>query len=359
MLKEFGAEHRLATIVTASEDPADGIVGGNLYLVGGGDPLLTTPGYQITFENPDQLVNQYAQLADRIVAAGVREVRGDVIGDESRYDTQRWIPTWPERYQREGYVGPLSALSVNDGTTGLTERPDEPAASRKPGDPPVLAAETLVSLLDARGVRVLGGASVGRAPDGGTEIARLESRPMRELVEQMIADSDNTTAELLVKELGLARTGEGTTEAGLRAVAEVLSGERLPTEGMALLDGSGLDPQNRLTCELLAAALDLHGPDSVLGRSLPIAGESGTLRRRMQGTPAQGKVRAKTGTLSGVNALAGFAQTSGGASLTFVYLINGPEPRGYLPIDEFAADLVGVPDGPPVVELEPKPAKAG
>jgi D-alanyl-D-alanine carboxypeptidase/D-alanyl-D-alanine-endopeptidase (penicillin-binding protein 4) len=358
LLEEFGLEHRLATVVGATTPPSDGVVEGDLYLIGGGDPLLTTPGYKITFENPDQLMNDYAQLADRIVAAGVREVRGGVVGDESRYDGERWIPTWPERYQREGYVGPLSALMVNDGNTGLTERPDEAASSRRPGDPPSLAAATLITLLKARGVTVTGGASAGVAPADMTEITRLESLPMRELIGEMIADSDNTTAELLVKELAVANGQPGTTAAGLEVIASSLAAERLPVEGISLRDGSGLDPQNQLTCELLAAALDLHGPDSVLGESLPIAGETGTLRRRMRGTPAQGKVRAKTGTLSEVHALAGFAETQGGASLTFAYLINGPEPRGYQPIDDLAAALVGVPDGPPVADLEPLPAGA-
>lgn len=358
LLEQFGLEHRLVTVAGATSPPSDGVIDGDLYLVGGGDPLLTTPGYKVTFENPQQLANDYERLADAIVAAGVSEITGGVIGDDSRYDSERWVSTWPERYQREGYVGPLSALTVNDGNTGLSLRPDEPASSRRPGDPPFLAAETLITLLKARGVRVAGGASVGTAPADMQEVARLESLPMRDLIAEMISDSDNTTAELLVKELAVANGQPGTTQAGLDQVEALLAEERLPVEGIDLRDGSGLDPQNKLTCELLAAALDLHGPDSVLGQSLPIAGETGTLRRRMRDTPAQGKVRAKTGTLAEVNALAGFAETSGGASLTFAYLINGPEPRGYLPIDEFAAALVGVPDGPPVAALEPKPVGA-
>jgi serine-type D-Ala-D-Ala carboxypeptidase/endopeptidase (penicillin-binding protein 4) len=353
LLEALGEDRRLTTVVGAASTPRDGVVEGDLYLIGGGDPLLTTPGYQVTFENPDQLVNQFAQLADRVVAAGVREVRGGIVGDESRYDTERWIPTWPDRYQREGYVGPMSALIVNDGNTGLSQLPDEPASTRRAGEPALLAAETLAALLEARGVTVSGDPSQGDAPGSVVELATLDSLPMRDLVFEMIADSDNTTAELLVKELGLVKTGEGTTSAGLAAITEGLEATDLDTEGLALLDGSGLDPQNRLSCSLLVAALDLHGPSSVLGESLPVAGETGTLRRRMRGTPAAGKVRAKTGTLAEVNALAGYAETSGGAQLTFAYIINGPEPRGYLPIDEFAAALVGVPDGPEVARLEP------
>lgn len=346
----------LTTIVQARQAPRDGVIEGDLYLIGGGDPLLTTAGYTVTFENPSQLSNDFGQLADRIVAAGVREIRGGIVGDESRYDHERWIPTWPQRYQREGYVGPLSALTVNDGSTGLSLAPNEPARLRKPGEPALLAAETLRTLLEDRGVRVAGAPSTGRAPAGATVIATLESPPIRDLVGEMIADSDNTTAELLVKELGVATRGEGTTRAGLDAIGDELAQLGLPAAGIELRDGSGLDPQNRVTCSLLVAALDRAGPDSVLGRSLPVAGRTGTLRKRMRDTPAEGRVRAKTGTLAEVNALAGFVEADSGATLTFAYVINGPDqPRGLVPLDELAMALVTAPGGPPLEQLSPRP----
>jgi len=355
VLGTFDSEQRLDTVLLAAAPPRDGVVEGDVYLVGGGDPLLTTPGYQQALENPDQLVNPFAPLAERVAAAGVREIRGDIVADESRYDAERWVRTWPERYRREGYVGPLSALIVNDGNTGLSVMPDRPSASRQPGDPPILAAETLKSYLLSRGVLVTGGPVAGIAPAGAVELARLESLPMRDLVTEMIADSDNTTAELLVKELGLARAGTGSTDAGVAVIAETLAARGLPTDGLVVTDGSGLDTGNRVSCKLLVAALDEQGPTSVLAQALPIAGETGTLRKRMRNTPAQGRVRAKTGTLREVNALAGFATTTSGATLTFAYVVNGPDqPLGYQPIDDFMAALVGVPDGPPVSELEPR-----
>lgn len=357
VLEALDPGSRLTTTAAARRGPSNGVIEGDLYLIGGGDPLLTTAGYKVTFENPEQLANDFGQLADRISAAGVEEIRGDIVGDESRYDQERWIPSWPQRYQREGYVGPLSALIVNDGSTGLSLAPDQPASLRRPGEPALLAAETLKTLLEDRGVRVTGGPVAGRAPEGTVSIATLDSPPIDALVGELIADSDNTTAELLVKELGLVEQGQGTTRAGLEAIARELDELGLPTTGLDLRDGSGLDPQNRLTCQLLVAALDRVGPDSVLGQSLPVAGRSGTLRKRMRNTPAEGRVRAKTGTLAEVNALAGFVETEGGTTLTFAYLINGPDqPRGLMPLDELAAALVTVPTGPPVEQLAPRPA---
>lgn len=346
---------RLRTTAVAAGPPRDGVVDGDLYLVGGGDPLLTTPGYEVSFINRDQLKNDFAQLADRIVAAGVREVRGGIVGDDSRYDRERWVPSWPERYRNQGFIGPLSALMVNDGQTGYSTSPERATSNRHPGDPPVLAAETLRTLLEDRGVRVGGGASAGSAPPGAAEIAALESPTIRELVGQMLVESDDTTAELLTKELGLQVKGTGSTVAGTTAIVERLAADGLPTDGLVLNDGSGLDEGNRVNCHLLSAVLDREGPDSELARLLPIAGESGTLRPRMRRTPAQGKVAAKTGTLDFVNALAGYAQIGDGSWLTFVYNVVGHEqPRGYVPVDEFAIGLVGLPGGPDVERLAPK-----
>jgi D-alanyl-D-alanine carboxypeptidase/D-alanyl-D-alanine-endopeptidase (penicillin-binding protein 4) len=355
VLETLDPDSRLHTTASAGAAPRDGIVDGDLYLVGGGDPLLTTPGYETTFTNRDQLKNDYGQLADKIVAAGVREIRGGIVGDDYRYDQERWVATWPERYQSQGFVGPLSALMVNDGNTGLSTDPDTPANTRHPGDSPVLAAETLRSLLVKRGVRVAGGASQGQLPDGAAEIAVLDSLTVRELVAQMLIESDDTTAELLTKELGLHLSGQGTTAAGIDAILDKLAADGLPLDGLRLTDGSGLDEGNLVNCHLLAAVLDRAGPDSELASLLPIAGENGTLRPRLRRTPAQGQVAAKTGTLDHVNALAGFAKTAAGASLTFVYdVVGDQQPRGYVPLDEFAIALVTAPTGPDVQLLAPK-----
>ncbi len=354
VLDALDPQSRLTTDVVAESGPNEGVIDGDLYLVGGGDPLLTTAGYKVTFPYPGQITLSFSDLADRIVAAGVEEIRGGIVGDDSRYDQQRWIDSWPERYQRQDTVGPLSALMVNDGSTGLVENPDEPATSRQPGDPPTLAAATLATLLEQRGVEVGGEARAGEAPDDTETIASLESFTIAEIVSEMVLVSDNTTAELLLKELGLATSGRGTTADGLAAVTAMLERRGLPTEGVRLLDGSGLDPESRVTCDLLVSLLDQVGPDSVLAQAMPISADNGTLYNRMRRTAAAGQVRAKTGTLDTVNALAGYVDTEAGATLSFAYLVNGPnQPRGYAPIDELMAALVAVPDGPPVADLAP------
>jgi D-alanyl-D-alanine carboxypeptidase/D-alanyl-D-alanine-endopeptidase (penicillin-binding protein 4) len=354
-LEVLGAETRLPTVAAATAPPVDGVVDGDLFVIGGGDPLLTTTGYQRALEDPDQQINDFATLADALVAAGVREVRGDIVGDDSRHETVRWVETWPTRYQREGFVGPLSALMVNDGLTGYTETPEQENPRRQPGDPPQLAAQTLAALLEERNVTVAGVGTSGDAPADRVEVARIESPPVSELVGEMILDSDNTTAELLTREMGLQARGEGTTDAGTAVIAETLAALGYDTSGLVLNDGSGLDPANRVPCELVLDVLQRNGRDSVIGRSLAVAGTTGTLRKRMQGSEATGLVHAKTGTLNEVNALAGFADTPAGNPISFVLVQNGLQPSGLSWVDRYAALLMSYAEAPPSEALGPLP----
>jgi D-alanyl-D-alanine carboxypeptidase/D-alanyl-D-alanine-endopeptidase (penicillin-binding protein 4) len=345
-LEVLGADTRLSTVVGAAAPMTDGVVAGDLFVVGGGDPLLTTPGYQASLDDTGQVVEQYAQLADALVAAGLKEVTGQIVGDDSRYDTERWIPSWPERYQREGFIGPLSALMVNDGQTGFTTSPDQPNPSRKPGDPPALAAQTLKTLLAARGVTVRGSGVAGDAPDALSEVARMDSLPVAEIVAEMLTSSDNTTAELLTREMGLRARGDGSTDAGLGVIVETLGTLGYDTSGVVLNDGSGLDPENQVPCPLVLDVLTRAGRDSVIGRSLAVAGETGTLRKRMLESPSTGRVHAKTGTLNAVNALAGWADTPTGNAITFLMIQNGSQSGGLAWVDRYADLLMDYAEAP-------------
>ena len=323
VLDRMGPDGKVTTAAVSANAPDGGVVDGDLYVIGAGDPLLATTGYLSTFDEPDEPYNDYAALADNIKAAGITEIRGNVVGDESHFDSQRYLPSWPKRYITASEVGPLGALMVNDGFTGLSATPETPATLRKPGDPAPLAAETLISLLRERGVQVGGSATTGTAPSGAATVASLDSKPMSVNVSEMLRRSDNTTAEVLNKDLGALDGSPGTTAGGAKVVDETLTELGLPTDGLVTVDGSGLDLGNRVTCDLLVAALDHQGPRSALADDLPVAGKTGTLRKRMKGTAAEGKIRAKTGTLNDVSALAGFATAASGEELTFAFVING------------------------------------
>lgn len=349
-LHRLGGEERLRTTVRTAAPPVDGVVEGDLYLVGGGDPVLGTAAWAASSRHQPALVTPLEQLADRVVAAGVREVRGSVVGDDSRYDQERYRPTWPDRYRVNVEIGPLSALSVNDGLAEFGPR-------RVPfPDPPTGAAEVFRDLLAERGVAVAGAPGAGAAP-AGLDLAFVLSPTVDELAASMLSESDNGTAELFVKELGVRLAGEGSTAAGSEVVLEALADLGLPTAGVVLQDGSGLDRGNTATCALLAGLLArADDGGGAVHDGLAVAGSSGTLAGRFLGRPAAGRLRAKTGALNGVAGLAGYAQASTGEDLMFAYLLNGINGLGEAaPLQEQLGDmLVAFPDQPPLDDLGPE-----
>jgi D-alanyl-D-alanine carboxypeptidase/D-alanyl-D-alanine-endopeptidase (penicillin-binding protein 4) len=191
-LTRLGADSTLLTVVRASAPPVAGVVDGPLWIVGGGDPLLATKAYADSFVNQPQLRTPFEDLAAKLVAAGVREVRGGIVGDESRYDRQRFLPTWKRGYVTEGNVGPESALALDDGWAQFTPR--KVAAD----DPPAHAAAVLTDLLRAQGVVVGGPPSSGSSAASKVTLAQLRSPTMADIVGEMLRESDNNTAELLV-----------------------------------------------------------------------------------------------------------------------------------------------------------------
>jgi len=137
----------------------------------------------------------------------------------------------------------------------------------------------------------------------------------------VLTNSDNNAAELLLKELGLARAQDPSRTAGLQVVADVLAARGVAMNGVVLADGSGLDLGNRVTCATLTSLLNVFGFDSPIGTSLAVAGTTGTLRDVLMTGPGSGRVRAKTGTLRNVKSLSGFFPTNGG-SITFALILN-------------------------------------
>lgn len=350
-LTRLGPEEKLVTQVRV-ERPVDagGVVAGPLWLVGGGDPLLATADYAASFQNQPQLFTPMESLADAVVKAGVREVRGPVLGDETRYDTQRYVPTWRQVYIEDSESGPASALGVNDGFAEFAPR--KVAAV----EPDVHAAGVLTALLQARGVSVSGAPSEGRAPEGAPVVAEIASHPVRHLVGQMLRESDNLTAELLVKELGRRFAGAGTTAAGVGVMRQALAAAGLPVEHLRAVDGSGLDRSDRASCSLLMAALDAAGPAGPVAAGFPVAGREGTLARRFQGNPAAGRLRAKTGALKEVAALSGYVDsTSGAPPLVFAFLINRlpQDAVGRALQEQLGAILAGYPQAPAPEALSP------
>ncbi len=229
-------------------------------------------------------------------------------------------------------MGPLSALEVNDGAAASASAPTGAGASASAlqaalaANPAVRAAAIFTTLLRADGVRVHGSPSTGKAPPGTPVLTTIASPPLAQEVDAMLTVSDDTAAELFTKEIGYQADGSGTTAAGVAAIRADLARDGLPVAQVVLYDGSGLDRNDRLTCGFLDADLQRLGAGSVVARGLPIAAKTGTLRGRLAGTPAAGRLRAKTGTLDDVSALSGFVLPRTGTAVPG----TGARPAGHV-----------------------------
>jgi D-alanyl-D-alanine carboxypeptidase/D-alanyl-D-alanine-endopeptidase (penicillin-binding protein 4) len=301
-LLRFGDDGRLATRALAGQPPDEaGVLDGDLYLHGGGDP---------TFDAADA-----TRLAGRLADTGLKRVTGAVVGDESAFDDRRGPPS--SSFRTSSYVGPLSALSFNRGRTGLR-------APWFQSDPATFAAEAFERALRREGVKIGDSARDGAAPATAVALAELPSPAMADLARLTNVPSDNYLAEILVKALGMQFAQAGSTAAGTKVVRTTLAPMGLRPR---VVDGSGLSRANRTSPRQVVGLLQHMSRDETVQAaafrdSLAIAGRSGTLRRRMRGTAAAGRCRAKTGTLNSVSALAGYCDTTRGGHVAFAFLMN-------------------------------------
>ena len=353
-LSTMGPDFKYETKAVAPAAPANGAVP-RLWLVGAGDPGLATPEYQALIasdpETKDEVTTSLVTLADSIVAAGVRSIPGGVQGDDSRYDTMRYLPTWKDTYRTDGQIGPIGALTVNHGFSAFKPKlvPVD--------DPAVFAAQELTRLLTDRGVAVGGAPGHSNAPGDAVSIASVQSPPLHDVVASFIRISDNLGGEMMTRELGARVANQGTTAAGTRVIADKARELGIPVEGLTLVDGSGLDRGNRVSCRTLLSALALGVRPELraVWDGLAVAGQSGTLEDELRGSPLTGKLRGKTGSLQGVTGLA--ALIDQGRAVSFAFLANGNfEESGGIAIRARIADIVGrFPDAPAPDQLVPMP----
>jgi D-alanyl-D-alanine carboxypeptidase/D-alanyl-D-alanine-endopeptidase (penicillin-binding protein 4) len=241
------------------------------------------------------------KLASQLHAQGIRRVTGQVIGDESFFDARRVAPGWkPWYFLNES--APLSALTVDRARY----------RGRITRDPALAAALSFRAALIRAGITVAGRAMTGTADAAAVPLASSESVPLAQILRFMDQESDNFTAEILLKQLGAGFGAQGTTAAGAEVVHRLLGEQQVPLAGVRIADGSGLSRLDRLTVASVVGMLESSWLDQdlreILISSLPVAGRSGTLDHRMRGTVAAGRVRAKTGTLNVASALSGYAR---------------------------------------------------
>lgn len=289
-LLRYGAGARLQTTLVAERPPADGVLDGDVALVGVGDPYLSR--------------GQLRRLAARVARGGVEVIRGDVLGDGSFFDARRG--SYDGGWAYDGDLGgSLGGLVVQRG---------------RGADPALYAAQRLRRALTGAGVTVRGAARAGTLGAEGVAVAAVVSPPLARLIQRINVPSDNFAAEMLLKHLGGAFGAGGTTPAGAAVVRGTLAGQGVDAR---LYDGSGLSRADQVSPRELVDLLTVLAAEPALRASLPVAGRSGTLADRMRRGAATGRCSAKTGTLRSVSALSGYCDTRSGHLVAFSFVENG------------------------------------
>jgi len=390
-------DYHFVTSVYAKERQEDGKIKGDLIVYGRGDPSIAA-----RFNNGDYFKG-INDLADRIVAAGVKRVKGDLVGDESYFDGAPVGSGWEWEDLTWSYGAELSALTINDNAIDLTVKPGmsvgfpvvitsgPPATSfmtianhattsahgsrsdlhiyRGLGantleisgslplgdtgfiggvavpDPALAFVSMLRDALVKRGVKIDGRVRTVNARSGGSivpnspaglmpiEIAGLQSPPFSIIAAHTLKPSQNQYTELILRTLGKTQPANPVDESrardnedsGLGVVTSFLRGAGVGESEIALNDGSGLSRNDLISANTTVQLLTFmtkHRYFSQFRDALPIAGVDGTLRTRMRGTPAEGNVRAKTGSLSSVASLSGYVTTAAGEHLVFSMMLN-------------------------------------
>jgi serine-type D-Ala-D-Ala carboxypeptidase/endopeptidase (penicillin-binding protein 4) len=373
-LERLGPNHTFNTSVARDGSVKDGVLEGTLYLRGDGDPSLS-PRY-FPGERPMD------RLARQVATAGIRRVTGGIVADASAFE-DRLIPEgWQSRYLGAAYAARVSALSLNENLVWVVVTPAggkaqislEPASTTMPvmnsvrvvggsggsisafrapdgsihvrgaigrssgprryslvvENPPLFTAGALHAALVAAGVTVDGQVRLGDAPKDATPVATISSPPLWSIISAMNRESINIFAELLFRNAGRGETDqEGSAQSGLAALRAFMA-EKVGTkpEAVYAADGSGLSVLDKLTARSMIQLLSYAHRASWSAQfhaSLPVAGESETLRGRMRGTPAQGNLHAKTGTTNSVVSLGGYVTARNGEVVAFSFMYNGAD----------------------------------
>jgi serine-type D-Ala-D-Ala carboxypeptidase/endopeptidase (penicillin-binding protein 4) len=332
-----------------------GATPGSVILVGGGDPTLAVhPFPSGAYPRPATLASLAATTARALKAQGRRTVS---LGyDATLYTGPGLAPGWPAAYVSTGNVTPISALEVDQGRltrNGEPEDSDDPYNLRaRTSDPAGMAATAFAALLTADGIHVTGSPAARKARQNAKTLASANSPPLSAIVQQMLEESNNVIAENLARQVALDNNQPASYSGAAAAVTAELAKLGVSTSGLHLVDGSGLSPRDEIAPATLVKVLQLattNGRIRALLAGLPVAGFSGTLSAGQSvfagiGGPARGSVRAKTGNLDTVTALAGLATDRAGRTLAFAFMADKIPAAGMLrtaanAIDDAAAAL--------------------
>jgi D-alanyl-D-alanine carboxypeptidase/D-alanyl-D-alanine-endopeptidase (penicillin-binding protein 4) len=398
-LTQLGADHHFLTRVLAcGEIDRDGVLQGDVVVIGGGDPTISQ-----RFGDGDPR-HIFRAWSDSLQSRGIRRIEGNVVGDDDLFDDVHIGPGWAWDNLGSAYAAEIGALLFNEGalrinvtpgrfldssaavsvepptsfvdlrgevstvgdSTGITLGVARPPFSNQaavkgaiwigadsvtlyiaPHDPTLYFVTVLRETLEAQGVEVVGRA-VDRDRDsaaGDCDLSETlfvhESQKLAEILRPLFKESQNQVAEMLLRYLGAVSTDTGSVATGRRVVTQRLTNWGIPDDSYIYFDGSGLSRYNYLAPEALVRLLrtmSQRDDFEVFYDALPIAGVDGTLEGRMRGTRAEGNARAKTGFISNARALSGYVTTQDGELLAFSIIANNFD-TPVRPV-EFVQDLI-------------------
>ncbi len=353
-------EYKFKTLVATDGSIKDGILNGNLYLIGGGDPTFSDNDLEDIVKNLKQL--------------GIKKIKGNIVGDNSFFSEEGVGQGWPEKDLNYCFTAPFSGLSINENCLRLNIEADKKRIyisinprskyykiinnlkiSSKKNEvflkvngniiivngyikpytkkefslplehPSLFTTSVFYNTLPRNGIEISGNYIVSKAPKNIKVLYLHQSEPLREIIKKTNKDSDNFYAEQVFRTLGKEILNEGSTSASSKVVLETLKKIGIDVENIKIYDGSGLSKYNQLTAESLVKLLTYTYKTPYfydVYDSLAISGKDGTLKRRLNDELLRGKVVAKTGFIKGVKNLTGFVTTINGDVFVFSILTN-------------------------------------
>ena len=420
-LAKLGPEYRFhTTLETQSAISSEGVLNADLILVGRGDPNLSNRKFPYElkeeFDGPPE--KALAELADALVAKGVKEISGDVVGDDSYFPRARYPNGWEIDDMVWEYGAAISAIVLDDNTVALTLTPGEQAGNpvqaavspatpdfmvkndvttsaadvksdltltREPGsnlvvvrgtlpaksaprklvlaieEPAQHAAATLQRLLEERGVKVAGTARArhDHAEPSGDPVVLAEhaSVPLGDALKLVNKISQNLHTEMLLRTVARQSGVWATPDDLMKVPADFYAAAGIEPGDVIQTDASGLSRHDLVTPRAIVTLLTFAQKQSWFGpyyASLPVAGIDGTLEDRMKNTPAAGRIHAKTGSVEHVRTLSGFAETPGGRRLIFSFLSNNQGGKSHEAADALTGLCVAM-----IEEFNVTPPKRG
>lgn len=396
-LETLGEDYRFPTAVYTDGQVQNGLLNGNLYMLGKGDPTL--------------LKSDLDNFANSLVKQGIKRISGNIVGDDSWFDSVRLSAGILAEDEPYYYAAPISALTISPNTdfdtgsvivqarpgtngkaTRVTLTPQTNVLqvvnksrtvpkgykntlkiTRQVGtnkviisgnspigsygtkewisviDPTLYALDVFKKSLLAKGITFVPSSAVmkGKTPKNAKILESKRSKPLKDILIPFMKLSNNTHAEMLAKEMGKVKYGEGSWTAGLRVMREYVDSIGLDSSKWKFEDASGMSYSNKLTTRelsLLLYAVQSEPWYKTYSKSLPVAGMSdrfigGTLRNRLKTTGARGNITAKTGSLENIKALAGYAKTKSGETLIFTVLTEKNKSSTIPALDRIASTI--------------------